>query len=283
MQDELLWRYTLAQQIAARAHAPSSVAAMFLEGSVAQRYADRFSDIDLAIVWTRTPTAQERRDIVARARGYARDAVLSRQTAPADWAGPLTRDDVALDVRHTTVQATEQLLVAVLELADLHLARQQRMAALTTALPLMNPALITQWQQQAAAYPFALSVAMVQRHLRFRPAWEHETLAERNDALALYGSFCAAQKHLLLVLLGINGLYYPGWRWIDHVLNEMRVTPPNLAARLKQLFAIVSIDPLASVYQLHELIDETFALVETHLPAVDTSRARARFQSRRMP
>lgn len=282
MQNELLWRYTLAQQIAAYAHAHPSVAAMFLEGSVAQKYADRFSDIDLAIVWTRTPTAQERRDIVARARGYARDLMLSRQTA-TDWPGLLTRGGIALDVRHTTVQATEQLLVAVLERADPRLARQQRMAALTTALPLFNPPLITQWQQRAAAYPYDLSVAMVQRHLRFRPAWEHETLAERSDALVLYDSFCAAQKHLLLVLLGINHLYYPGWRWIDHVLNKMRVTPPNLAARLEQLFAIVSIDPLASVYQLHELIDETFALVETHLPAIDTRRARARFQSRRMP
>ena len=48
-----------------------------------------------------------------------------------------------------------------------------------------------------------------------------------------------------------------------------------------QLFAIVSIDPLASVYQLHDLIEETFRLVETHLPAVDTRQARARFHERR--
>jgi hypothetical protein len=44
--------------------------------------------------------------------------------------------------------------------------------------------------------------------------------------------------------------------------------------RLKQLFAIVSIDPLAAVYQLHDLIEETFRLVETHLGEVDTHAAR---------
>jgi hypothetical protein len=61
----------------------------------------------------------------------------------------------------------------------------------------------------------------------------------------------------------------------------MQVTPPNLSMRLKRLFAIVSIDPMASVYQLYELIEETFVLVETHLAAVDTRQARARLHERR--
>ncbi len=169
----------------------------------------------------------------------------------------------------------------MLEHADPSLSKQQRLAALRSALPLFNPTLITGWQQQAAAYPHELAVAMVREHLRFRPAWEQERLAERNDVLVLYDSFCTAQKHLLLVLLGLNRLYYPGWRWMDRLMEEMQVTPPQLSPRFKQLFAIVSIDPLAAVYQLHELIEETFVLVETHLAAVDTRQARARFQERR--
>ena len=41
-------------------------------------------------------------------------------------------------------------------------------------------------------------------------------------------------------------------------MEGLQVTPPNLSPRFKQLFAIVSIDPLASVYLLHDLIEETF-------------------------
>ena len=184
-------------------------------------------------------------------------------------------------MRHTTVAATEGILAAVLERADPALSKQQHLAALHSALPLVNPTLITQWQQQAAAYPHELAVAMVRKHLRFRPAWEQEQLAERNDVLVLYDSFCTAQKHLLLILLGLNRLYYPGWRWMDRLIDQMQVTPPHLSPCFKQLFAIVSIDPLASVYQLHELIEETFVLVETHLPAVDTRQVRARFREHR--
>ena len=72
-----------------------------------------------------------------------------------------------------------------------------------------------------------------------------------------------------------------GWRWLDRLMDEMQVTPPNLSPRLKQLFAIVSIDPLAAVYQLHDLIEETFRLVDTHLGEVDTHTARERFQGER--
>jgi len=60
----------------------------------------------------------------------------------------------------------------------------------------------------------------------------------------------------------------------------MSITPPQLASRFQQLFGIASIDPLAAVYQLHELIEETFVLVETHLDEIDISQARARFQER---
>ena len=87
---------------------------------------------------------------------------------------------------HDGLKATERIQAAVLERADPSLSKQQRLAALHSALPLVNPTLITRWQQQAAAYPHALAVAMVREHLRFRPAWEQKRLAQRHDVLVLY-------------------------------------------------------------------------------------------------
>src|SRR6266496_583521 len=281
MQEESLWRYALAQQIASHYHANLKVAAVLVEGSVARGYADRSSDLDLAVFWARPPTAQERRDIVTRALGRGRHPSSPSRREAAGREPRTVREGVAIDVRHTTVAATEGLLAAVLERTDPRLSRQQRLAALRSALPLVNPTLITRWQQQAAAYPDALAASMVRKYLRFRPAWEQEQLAERHEVLVLYDSFCTAQKQLLLVLLGLNRLYYPGWRWMDRLLDRLQVMPPNLSTRLKQLFAIASIDPLASVYQLHDLIEETFVLVETHLGEVDTHTARKRFRGQR--
>ena len=57
--------------------------------------------------------------------------------------------------------------------------------------------------------------------------------------------------------------------------------PSHLASRCQQAFGIVSIDPVAAVYQLHDLVEETFQLVEAHLSEVDTSPARERFRAQR--
>ena len=252
---------------------------MLVEGSVARDAADHSCDLDLAVFWAEPPTPQARRDLVTRALGSSRHAWPSHGEATG-WSERFEKEGIPIDVRHTTVAATEGILAAVLERADPRLAKQERLAALRSALPLLNPTLIAGWQRRAAAYPHELAVAMVRAHLRFRPAWEQERLAERHEVLALYDSLCSAHKQLLLVLLGLGQLYFPGWRWLDRLLDQLPVAPPNLSLRLKQLFAIVSIDPLASVYQLHDLIEETFRLVETHLGEVDTRAARERF---RMP
>jgi hypothetical protein len=122
---------------------------------------------------------------------------------------------------------------------------------------------------------------MVQTYLHFRPAWEQEMMAERNDLLVLYESFCTTQQRMLLSLMGLNHLYYPGFKRVDQVISQMSISPPQLATRFNRLFGIVSIDPLAAVYQLEELTEETFLLVETYLGEIYTSKARAQFQERR--
>jgi hypothetical protein len=74
----------------------------------------------------------------------------------------------------------------------------------------------------------------------------------------------------------------PTSTWLSSgLIDQLQVTPPTLSPRLKQLFAIVSIDPLAAVYQLHDLTQETFRLVDAHLGEVDTHAARERFRVQR--
>jgi hypothetical protein len=280
MNDASAWRYTLAQQIAPRYVSNPKVAAVAVEGSVARGYADHFSDLDLAVFWTEPPTAKERSGIIRRTNGR-RVPRRPSATERGWWSDTYRVGGGTIDVRHFTSEATERILADVLERYDLSLSKQQHLATLLSALPLCDPSVLTQWQSRARVYPHALSVAMVRAHLTFPAGWEQNMLAERNDLLLLYDSFCTIEKHVLLVLMGLNHLYYPGFQWIDRLMEQMRLAPPKLSARFRQLFSIVGIDPLAGVYQLHELIEETFVLVETSLAEIDTSRARARFRARR--
>src|SRR5262249_38269335 len=152
-----------------------------------------------------------------------RGSRLSSRKQKGWWSDTYDVGRITLDVRHMLVETTEHLLADVLERADPALAKQQHIAALLSALPLSNPSLLARWQSRAAAYPPALGVAMVRAYLTFRPAIEQEMLAQRHDLLVLYESFCTVQKHILLVLMGLNHLYYPGWQWSDHLAEQLRL------------------------------------------------------------
>jgi hypothetical protein len=141
----------LAQQIASQYQVNPKVAAMLVEGSVARDAADHSSDLDLAVFWAEPPTPQERRDLVTRAGGSSRHAWPSHRAATG-WQTRAEFEGVPVDVRHTTVAATEGILAAVLERADPRLAKQERLAALRSALPLLNPTLITGRQRRAGEH-----------------------------------------------------------------------------------------------------------------------------------
>lgn len=228
MNEASLWRLALAQQIAHHYSINPKVRAVSLGGSVAQGCADRYSNIDLAVYWSEAPTQKERRDMLTRARG--RRGILVHYNREAGcWMDHYEVDGVTICVRHITVETTERLLADVLERSDPALAKQQHLAALVSALPLSDPSLLTNWQRQAMVYLHALSVAMVRAYLLFRPGWEQEMLAERNDLLLLYDSVCTEQKLMFLVLMGLNRLYYPGWQRMERLVKQMQVAPPNTA------------------------------------------------------
>ncbi len=276
MNEASRWRYALAQQIAPHYHANPKVRAVVLAGSVALGYADRSSDVDLSVFWAAPPTGKEHRDIIKRV-GKGGGSRFPFHGNAGGWSEEFEVGGVAIDVRHMTVETTERTLADVLKRADPSLAKQQHLATLLSALPLSGSSVLTRWQQQALVYPHELGVAMVRTHLNFPPRWEQEMLAERNEWLLLYDSLCLVEQHILLVLLGLNRLYYPGFRRVDRLMEQMPMAPLHLVSRFKQAFEIVSIDARASVYQLHDLVEETFRLVEMHLGEVDTAQARARF------
>ena len=94
---------------------------------------------------------QERRDLVTRALGSSRHAWPSHRAATG-WQTRAEFEGVPVDVHHTTVAATEGILAAVLECADPRLAKQERLAALRSALPLLNPTLITGMPRRAGEH-----------------------------------------------------------------------------------------------------------------------------------
>ena len=117
---------------------------------------------------------------------------------------------------------------------------------------------------------------MVRKHLSFYPPWVAERMAlERVDLLFLYDILVQAEKNILGILLGPNRLYHWGeYKRMDSYLRQMPLAPAELSARLKRLFRA---EPRTALAELNALIEETFALVQAHLPEADMTAATARY------
>ena len=112
----------------------------------------------------------------------------------------------------------------------------------------------------------------MRNHLRFWPSLVlEERVVPRDAPLFFHKALLDDAKNLLAVLSGLNRLYPQlEFKRLDAYVARMQIAPPDVATRLKQAF---SAEPLAAIAILHALIEETFDLIERHMPEVDTSRS----------
>lgn len=124
---------------------------------------------------------------------------------------------------------------------------------------------------------------MAERYLRFFPLWGMAGRFRTRDA-ALWETQTLVEnaQNLLGVLAGINRLYYTTFQFkrMRRFIGKMSIRPDNLAERVEALFRI---DAEAAALEMEALVGEVIALVEAHLPAVNTAPVRGRLGWRQSP
>jgi hypothetical protein len=96
--------------------------------------------------------------------------------------------------------------------------------------------------------------------------------------MMLYRTFAQVQQKLLHVLLGLNRVYYFGFKWLDIVVGQLALAPANLAARLR---AVYQVAPAEGAQLLSALVEETYDLVEQQCPQIDVAWLRSVFRYQR--
>ena len=275
--NEITKRRALAEIVAPAYAANPKVAGVLLAGSVARGLADQFSDIEIDIFWHAPPTDDDRSAPIERAGWQP----VYRHVDENEWADGFLIAGVKVDTSQFLVSTINRWLDAALVRADTEPEYQVRITAIQHGQPLYGAELIERWRGRTAVYPDALAHAMVAEYSSFRPRYLLEMLAARDDVLLLHQDLVAAEQLILSVLMGVNRIYapHPYHKWLDWEIGQLAIAPPDLNRRLRQIFRA---EPRAAVDQLHQLIEETFALIERYLPDFDTSAARAVFDERRV-
>ena len=278
MTEHSKWRISLARKIAPAYTANPKIEAAFVFGSAAFGFADQYSDTELAFVWSQPPAADELQ--AAAQNAGATDWQLepyeeSRQTT----AEQFYVQGMRVENVHWTRETIDNIVADVVERYDvsqnwLVFEKQALASFIQRAVILYGEALIKSWQNKLTPYPEELALAMVKKHLIFNAFASQEMLAQRRESPLLYENHCALVRRLLNLLFGLNRIYHPGFKWTHALIGEMSITPTNFSCRLERVFQS---DAVSGTRELRGLIEETFDLVEKHLPQVDLTQQREKF------
>jgi len=95
--------------------------------------------------------------------------------------------------------------------------------------------------------------------------------------LFFYDGLSLMFKRILNILGGLNRVYLSTEepRWIKYELEHMEIKPVDAWKRMKTALLNPGVEAIAI---LEELIDETFELVEKHMPDIKISEIRRRYE-----
>jgi hypothetical protein len=271
---------SLAERVAAGYVTHTGPRAILLTGSAAEGLSDRFSDLDLIVYYDNLPSPEQ----VAAARSSVEAADV--RTLPGQEAAGFIDEfvirGVICQVAHLTVAAWERDMASVLDACEPATVVEKALAGLLDGKALHGREVIARWQTRAADYPDRLAQANVEHHLRFFPLWRvAEHMQARDATIFSYQMLVETSLDLLGVLAGLNRRYFSSFQFkrLRLFADSLPLAPPRLADRLDAAFAL---DPVAGI-AIERLVAETLALVDAHMPDVDTTSARRHLGKRREP
>jgi len=281
------WRFALAGSLATWYARNADVAGVLVGGSTARGQADRFSDLELMVLWSTPPTDGARGEAIDAAWGdlhqlYPYDEAsavwedvyfMGRDTADRAQSGCL------VEVSHYLVATLSALINRVIDQADADETLLNLMAGLADGDILAGESVIRPLQDRVAPYPDALQQAVVRRYGYIDHFWRWEMYVARgNNVPEVYGLFTTIVHHMVHLILAVNRRYFGGWKWLASMMEQCPLAPDRTMQRIQTIYQI---PPCDGAPLLAQLVDDTFDLVERHVVGVDIAGMRGLFHWQR--
>jgi hypothetical protein len=262
---------------ATEAYTAAGASGVLLAGSGSREDVDRFSDLDLYVVWDELPDEAVRAEAVARAEGAV------ERLYPYDGSERLSFDVWALggvpfEVAHMSVADAERTIADVAESHDPDPGKLLLVSGFASGAPLSGGDLLARLRESALPYPDALATAVVRAHAQIDHLWQLEAHRERDNPLLAYAWVADAHRRLLHALLAANRVYFFGFKRLEAVEARLRLAPEGLARRIRETYAAA---PAEIGELVRDLAEETYDIVEQSVPGVDVDRLRRILRYRR--
>jgi hypothetical protein len=275
-------RLVIAESVSAFYASHPDVRTVFAFGSVGHGFADDWSDLELGVIWSRTPDSATLRNIAAQAGG-ANWSYLGFHEKKLSHGDAFTVHDLGVEPAHWTDDVIDRIIDAVIRDYDvsqnmLMYERQATVATLLRCVPFSGQNYLQALRTRVADYPRPLALAMIRKNLSLGPIDLLTMLAGRGE-IPLFSDHLAGRiRTIHSLLFALNSIYHPGFKWTRFFLREAKILPPNFEARIDGLFAS---DLPAAVPHYREIAVEMFELVAKHFPEIDLTDARRQFHEPR--
>ena len=243
-------------------------------GSVSYGIVDNSSDIDIALYYDKLPSDEQ-----------LNNAMLQNGATKLNWQLGSREEGGLIDsyfvygvecqFAHTTLAAMDKDMDSILVDLDVDSPFQKALSGVMAGVTITGDEIVQQYKLRAANYPDALCKAMIKRFLNFQPLWAIENRMSTRDAeLWRMQALVEGAYNLLGVLAGLNRLYYSSFQFkrMSSFIEQMNLKPSNLESRLIQMIR----GEATAAITYRELVAETVALIEKHLPELDTSATHTR-------
>jgi hypothetical protein len=277
-------RRALADRIA-KAYVATGAEAVLLGGSTARGEADRHSDIELGVFWRSAPSDDERAAAITSAGGDLHRLWPYADVDRAwfdDWFIGRRADElksgVLVEAVLMTIDGAATVIEEVTERFDPAIEKQVLLAALRDGIPLAGAGLLEPWRDAARVYPDELARAVVEHHARIEHSWRFAMYRERDNPMRIAEAIVDVHQRVLHALLAVNRVYWYGFKSLESITGRLALAPDGLLPRLR---AAYTAEPEALEPMLTDLVEETYDLVEQHVPGADVERLRTLFRYRR--
>jgi len=254
---------------AAEAYVAAGASAVLLAGSASRGVTDRFSDVDLYVLWPAVPDEAARRAAIEGAGGTV-DAFWETEDA---W----TLGGLPVEAAHLSVSQAEQTIADVVERHDPDPGLQLALSAFATGVPLAGQEVLAVLRDGAVPYPDGLATAVVRAHAQIDFLWQLEAHLERGNPMLAYAWVADAHRRLLHALLAANRVYFFGYKRLEVIEARVPLAPPRLAERIRETYD----DPASMGERVRRLAEETYDIIEQAVPNIDVDRLRAILRYRR--
>jgi hypothetical protein len=280
------WRRQFAQYVAQAYIAEPALDAIFIGGSVARGHADKYSDAEIDVIWHEPPADDQRervmRRIIAdgkRARPFNPSEQLWTEDYFVGRAEPQAeRSGLLIEIAGHALDQAQLILEDVLVRSDPDPIKQNFLSGIQQCIAIKGNELLAGWKQQTAIYPDPLARAVVLRHGQIDHFWRWRMWLDRNNRFMFNQQICDVQQRLLHMLLAVNRVYFSGFKWLQLVIAQFHHAPCDFAARFAQLSEL---PPDQAAESLRALVEETYDLVDQHVPGVPVAKFRSIFRWQR--